>query len=88
MEVASNTIIERNDELAATRGVVKEREQTISDLEAKIEELKRQIEDALNNGAMGEEKLRAEIKRLQEEIEQLKIKMRKEYQDMEAKLNK
>ena len=37
---------------------------------------------------MGEEKLRAEIKRLQEEIEQLKIKMRKEYQDMEAKLNK
>lgn len=40
------------------------------------------------NGAQGEEKLKAEIKRLLAEIEQLQIKTRKEYQEMEVKLNK
>lgn len=40
------------------------------------------------SGADGEEKLKKEIKRLLEEIDNLKIKSRKDFQELEQKLNK
>lgn len=39
-------------------------------------------------GADGEEKLKKEIKRLIEELEAFKIKSRKDFQELEQKLNK
>lgn len=40
------------------------------------------------SGADGEEKLKKEIKRLIEEIEAMKLKSRKDFQELEQKLNK
>ena len=40
------------------------------------------------SGADGEEKFKKEIKRLIEEIEAMKLKSRKDFQELEQKLNK
>jgi hypothetical protein len=41
--------------------------------------MERQLEEAKANGAAGEDQLRAEIKKLLEEIEALKAKHKKEF---------
>lgn len=40
------------------------------------------------SGADGEDKLKKEIKRLIEELEAFKVKSRKDFQELEQKLNK
>ena len=50
--------------------------------------LQKQLEDSMASGADGQERLKMEIKRLMDEIEELKIKARKDFQDLEFRLNK
>lgn len=79
MEEASNSILERNEEVARLRDEIKKHLNTIDQLELKIKDMERQLEDARANGAAGEDQLRAEIKKLLAEIEQLKTKHKKEF---------
>ena len=72
LEVASNTILERNEEVQKLRMEIKTRIETIEAREQKIIDLEKQLQDALNSGAEGEEKLRQEIQRLLQEIEKIK----------------
>ena len=69
MEEASNSILERNDEIARLRDEIKQHLNTIDQLELKIKEMEQLLEDARASGAAGEEQLRAEIQKLLDEIE-------------------
>ena len=73
LEVASNTIIERNEEITKLRDQIaelqKDNEEKIAQLERKIKELEEMLENERNNGAQGEQKLLDEIRKLKQQLE-------------------
>jgi len=71
--------LERNEEVARLRDEIKKHLNTIDQLELKIKEMEKLLEEARANGGAAEDQLRAEIKKLLEEIESLKAKHKKEF---------
>ena len=69
LEEASISILERNEEVARLRDEIKKHLNTIDQLELKIKDMERLLEEARANGAAGEDQLRDEIKKLLAEIE-------------------
>ena len=53
-----------------------------------MKDLEAQLEQAMASGAEGEEKLRKEIQRLLAELEGIRDKARKDFQEMEQRLRK
>lgn len=62
--MASNSILERNEEIQKLRDEIKQHLETNNSLNARIKELESLLEDAKSNGAEGEQKLRDEIRKL------------------------
>lgn len=50
--------------------------------------MEKQLDEARQNGAEGEDKLRLEIKRLLGEIELIKVKNQKDFKDLETRMKK
>ena len=62
--MASNSILERNEEIQKLRDEIKQHLETNNSLNVRIKELESLLEDAKSNGAEGEQKLRDEIRKL------------------------
>ena len=81
LDAASQTILERNNEIQRLLGQIKQLEEDIDGLNKTIADLKQQLEQALATGAQGEQALREEVNRLLKEIEALKVKHAGEMKD-------
>ena len=88
LEAASITILERNDEIQKLKQELDGHLQYISELESKIKQLEDTIENSKLSGAESESKLRQEIQRLLQDIENLKAQHKKEFEDMLARMRK
>ena len=92
LEVASNTIIERNEEISRLRDQNQDlnakHDEQVAQLEARIKELEEALEAEKNNLEKGNAKLMEEIRQLKKDIGELKERSRKEYQELQEKLTK
>jgi prefoldin subunit 5 len=59
----------------------------VAELEARIKELEDLLEQEKNNLTKGNEALMDEIRKLKQQMEDMKVKARKDFEDMETNLN-